>query len=223
MSANDQPTGSHCSYCDKPAHETRTSPAGNQYGVCFACAQDWQAVMVRKEDVPQIAAISRRLYRQAAEAAGYAVTDTTEPSDLDVAISVARQLLGSDSVLSLRESLRLLLRALDAEPDVSAMADTQPRCPAAHPDDPTPCGGPVVVTVLDSTNAGANGCEHHGARLLASLDGGRVYGLPDAPESAALRVFHAADRTRPFPWMNVLRTRPEQLSRAENRARGERP
>ncbi|MFV6033188.1 hypothetical protein ACNPQR_37955, partial [Streptomyces sp. NPDC056264] len=38
------------------------------------------------------------------------------PSDLDVAIGVAQQLLGSDSVLSLRESLRLLLRALGAEP-----------------------------------------------------------------------------------------------------------
>lgn len=40
----------------------------------------------------------------------------TEPSDLDVAISVAQQLLDSDQVLSLREALRLLLRALDAEP-----------------------------------------------------------------------------------------------------------
>lgn len=39
-----------------------------------------------------------------------------EPSDLDVAIRVAQQLLDSDQVLSLREALRLLLRALDAEP-----------------------------------------------------------------------------------------------------------
>lgn len=40
----------------------------------------------------------------------------TEPSDLDVAICVAQQLLHSDSVLSLREALRLLLRSLGAEP-----------------------------------------------------------------------------------------------------------
>ncbi|MEU3292997.1 hypothetical protein ABZ722_11615 [Streptomyces longwoodensis] len=40
----------------------------------------------------------------------------TIPTDLQVAISVAQQLLDSDSVLSLREALRLLLRALDAEP-----------------------------------------------------------------------------------------------------------
>jgi hypothetical protein len=38
-----------------------------------------------------------------------------EPTDLDVAISVAQQLLDSSSVLSLRESLRLLLRALGVE------------------------------------------------------------------------------------------------------------
>lgn len=103
-----------------------------------------------------------------------------------------------------------------------ATVDTGARCPAAHPEDPTPCGGPVVVTVLDKQNAGADGCEHHGARLLASLDGGRVYPLPDAPEGAAIRVFKAADGIRPFPWYeNAPRTRPETLSRAENRERGE--
>ncbi|MDV7221019.1 hypothetical protein [Streptomyces prunicolor] len=39
-----------------------------------------------------------------------------EPSDLEVAISVAQQLLDSDQILSMREALRLLLRALGAEP-----------------------------------------------------------------------------------------------------------
>ncbi|MDQ0933782.1 hypothetical protein [Streptomyces turgidiscabies] len=39
----------------------------------------------------------------------------TEPSDLDVAIRVAQQLLDSDQILSVREALRLLLRALGAE------------------------------------------------------------------------------------------------------------
>ncbi|WP_432159122.1 hypothetical protein [Streptomyces sp. bgisy153] len=98
------------------------------------------------------------------------------------------------------------------------MTDT--RCPAAHPDDPTPCDGPAVVTVLDRQNGGAEGCEHHAARLLASLDGGRVYPLPDAPEGAAIRVFKAADTTRPFPWLTEApRTRDNELSRAEVRAR----
>lgn len=96
------------------------------------------------------------------------------------------------------------------------MTDT--RCPAAHPEDPTPCDGPAVVTVLDVHNAGADGCEHHGARLLASLEGGRVYPLPDAPEGAAIRVFKAADTTRPFCWLgDAQRTQPSQLSRAEAR------
>lgn len=103
---------------------------------------------------------------------------------------------------------------LDDEPD---------RCPAAHPEDPTPCDGPAVVTVLDATNAGIKGCEHHGARLLASVDRGRVYALPDAPEGSAIRVFKAADTVRPFPWVDGPRTRAEQLSHAETRARGERP
>lgn len=93
-------------------------------------------------------------------------------------------------------------RALgDEVPRSGKLGDLGERCPAAHPEDPTPCGGPVVVTVLDATNAGANGCEHHGARLLASLDGGRVYGLPDAPEGTAIRTFKAAAGLRPFPWV----------------------
>ncbi len=96
------------------------------------------------------------------------------------------------------------------------MQHTARRCPAAHPDDPTPCTGPVAVTVLDATNAGADGCEHHGARLLASLAGGRVYALPDAPAGAALRVFKAADGIRPFCWLEAPRTRPAQLSRARD-------
>ncbi|MER7574930.1 hypothetical protein [Streptomyces sp. NPDC126514] len=96
------------------------------------------------------------------------------------------------------------------------------RCTAAHPEDPSVCNGPVVVTVLDADNAGAKGCEHHGARLLASLDRGRVYALPDAPDGAAIRVFTAAADTRPFPWLtDAQRTRDDQLSRNEVRARGE--
>jgi len=77
---------------------------------------------------------------------------------------------------------------------------TTTRCPAAHPDDPTDCDGPPAVTVLDRHNAGLTGCEHHGARLLASLDRGRVYALPDAPEGAAIRVFKAAAAMPPYLW-----------------------
>ena len=76
--------------------------------------------------------------------------------------------------------------------------------------------------ILDRANAGAKGCEHHGARLLASLEGGRVYGLPDAPEGAAIRVFTAADSIRPFPWMtDAPRTKAAELSRKEFREGGE--
>ncbi|MFG3152628.1 hypothetical protein ACGF7W_11325 [Streptomyces sp. NPDC048219] len=75
------------------------------------------------------------------------------------------------------------------------------RCPAAHPEDPTPCGGPVVVTIIDTQNAGADGCEHHAARMLASITGARPFAKPDAPAGVALRIFRAAHHTRPFPWL----------------------
>jgi hypothetical protein len=78
---------------------------------------------------------------------------------------------------------------------------TADRCPAAHGNDPTPCSGPIAVTVLDAEGAGLDGCEHHGARTLASLRGGRVHPLPDAPDGAAIRVHKAAGLLLPFPWM----------------------
>lgn len=92
------------------------------------------------------------------------------------------------------------------------------RCPAAHPEDPTACRGPVALMVLDATDTGVPGCEHHAARLLASLTSGRVYALPDAPAGAVIRVRKAAEGIRPFPWDTTSpRTRTDQLSRAEAR------
>lgn len=85
--------------------------------------------------------------------------------------------------------------------DATGVPGDEQRCPAAHPEDPTPCDGPAVVTILDRQNAGADGCEHHGARMLASLEGGRVYALPDAPEGSAIRVFKAAATTKPYAWV----------------------
>ena len=156
---------------------------------------------------------------------------TAEPSDLAVAISFGQRMLSDYGNVShgeifalshahgaITEALRILLRALGAEPNPMREAPGASRCPAAHPDDPTPCSGPITVTVLDAHNAGADGCEHHAARLLASLEGGRVYGLPDAPLGAAIRVFKTADGIRPFPWLtDAPRTEPSQLSHAENR------
>jgi hypothetical protein len=120
-----------------------------------------------------------------------------------------------------RDDAHLIADASQAA--AAAVGQDAERCPAAHPGDPTPCDGPPAVTVLDAANAGANGCEHHGARLLASLDGGRVYALPDAPDGAAIRVFKAADSIRPFPWLtDAPRTERSQLSHAENRHGDER-
>jgi hypothetical protein len=100
-------------------------------------------------------------------------------------------------------------RLLDTEPTSlpgktaggRSSSQEEERCPAAHPQDPDACSGPTVVTVLAADNSGLDGCEHHGARLLASLDGGRVYPLPDAPDGAAIRVFKAAAITAPYAWV----------------------
>lgn len=123
---------------------------------------------------------------------------------LDEADRMADQLLGR--------------RTPGAEVPGSRKNPSDQRCPAAHPDDPTSCSGPPTVTVLDARNAGADGCEHHAARLLASLQGGRVYRLPGAiADGAAIRVFQAAAGIRPFPWLtDAPRSVPPQLSHAEN-------
>jgi hypothetical protein len=93
------------------------------------------------------------------------------------------------------------------------------RCKAAHPEDLTDCTGPHdAVTLLDTHGTAVTGCEHHGARMLASLDGARIE--PGSVPGAATRAFEAADGLRPFCWYeDAPRTRPDQLSRAENRAR----
>ncbi|MGW0169536.1 hypothetical protein ACWDWT_30825 [Streptomyces sp. NPDC003343] len=102
-----------------------------------------------------------------------------------------------------RDNLQTVIdgyRTAETEKGVATPDTLAERCPAAHHDDPTPCSGPAVVTVLDAHNDGANGCEHHGARILASLVGGRVYALPDAPDGSAIRTFKAAGTLRPFCW-----------------------
>ncbi|MFI8894875.1 hypothetical protein [Streptomyces paradoxus] len=137
-------------------------------------------------------------------------------SDLDTAVRVAQSMLAAfgssdrdgfsypEAYGALRESLHLVLRALGAEGlRRSHENPSDQRCPAAHPEDPTPCGGPVVVTVLDGDNVGADGCELHAVRLLASLVGGRPVAKPDAPDGIAPRIFHEASRTRPFAWREV--------------------
>ncbi|MEW2424860.1 hypothetical protein AB0911_30470 [Streptomyces nigra] len=126
-------------------------------------------------------------------AASLAAVTPTEPSDLDVAIHVAQQLLDSDSVLSLREALRLLLRAHGADPTTQPAPVEPPalRCPAAIPSDASPCGGPVVVMVLGLGEAGVAGCEHHAVRLMTVAPGTYPVGLPHAPAGTATRLFRA--------------------------------
>ena len=73
------------------------------------------------------------------------------------------------------------------------------RCGAAHVEDRTPCVGPRdAVTVLDAVGGAVVGCEHHGARMVASIGGARVE--PGSVVGAATRVFAAAQDLAPFCW-----------------------
>lgn len=121
-------------------------------------------------------------------AARQALADAQSMSLLDV--SAMARMIGR-----LEVTVEELVEMVDAP-----TPDTPVRCPAAHPEDSTPCGGPVVVTVLDAENAGADGCEHHAARMLASISGARPVAKPDAPAGVAARIFRTAHHTHPFPW-----------------------
>jgi hypothetical protein len=123
-------------------------------------------------------------------------------------VVAARQALADAQTMNLLDGAamaRMIGRLEVVVERLVGMVDPAPggdrvRCPAAHPEDPTPCTGPIVVTILDAANAGADGCEHHAARLLASIAGGRPVAKPDAPAGVALRLFRAAPHMRPFPW-----------------------
>ncbi|WP_037863528.1 hypothetical protein [Streptomyces sp. NRRL S-340] len=124
-------------------------------------------------------------------------------------IAAARETLAAAAAVNLLDGTamaRIIGRLETSLKDLVDLVDGQAaepvasRCPAAHPEDPTPCSGPVVVTVLDSTNAGADGCEHHAVSLLASVAGARPVPKPDAPAGLAVRLFRAAQHTRPYPW-----------------------
>jgi hypothetical protein len=60
--------------------------------------------------------------------------------------------------------------------------------------DPRPCEEqPDAVRIVDQTGASTEACLLHGAVLLASLQGGRVYPLNGPPGSAILVYTRACD------------------------------
>jgi hypothetical protein len=71
------------------------------------------------------------------------------------------------------------------------------RCEAAHAEDQSPCeGSDDAVLVVDQAGGEALGCLRHGAALLASLEGGRVY----PGTGSAIEVYRRAQALRPFEW-----------------------
>ncbi|MFG3323745.1 hypothetical protein ACGF3J_37440 [Streptomyces sp. NPDC048171] len=150
------------------------------------CDADYASTAARRK-----ADLSQPLYGSAAMVVR---EQLREPTDLQVAVEVARHVLDCDSSLTLREALRLLLRALDVHAATPLPAEAPPalRCPAATASDTSPCGGPVAVLVLGLGEGGTAGCEHHAARLIAAAPGTYPVALPHAPEGAATRVHRAA-------------------------------
>ena len=75
------------------------------------------------------------------------------------------------------------------------------RCEAAHVEDKRPCEGPpTAVRIVDRTDAEATGCLLHGAALLASIEGGRVYPL----DGSAIEVYQRAQTMRPFDFARAV-------------------
>jgi hypothetical protein len=77
------------------------------------------------------------------------------------------------------------------------------RCPAAHAEDSRSCDGPTdAVRIVDRTGAEVAACPLHGAVLLASLDGGRVFPL-NGPAGSAIAVYV---RARALPSSDFMRS-----------------
>ncbi|OKI09222.1 hypothetical protein A6A06_00405 [Streptomyces sp. CB02923] len=75
----------------------------------------------------------------------------------------------------------------------------QTRCPAAPPQDPTPCEGPhEAATIIYPHGREVAGCVHHCARVLAGLEGARVH--PFVPAGSAMEVYLRARELPPFAW-----------------------
>ena len=71
------------------------------------------------------------------------------------------------------------------------------RCPAAHPDDRSPCQGPPdAVRVVDRTGNQRQGCVHHASAALASIKDARVY--PGSVAGAAIDAYRRARFRGPF-------------------------
>jgi hypothetical protein len=72
------------------------------------------------------------------------------------------------------------------------------RCQAAHQDDPRPCEGPHDAVIIQ-VDTKVSACVLHGAVMLASIKGAKVY--PGSVESSAIEAFNRAQSMKPFDFL----------------------
>lgn len=73
------------------------------------------------------------------------------------------------------------------------------RCAAAHHDDPRPCEEPRDAVIIKVGSTDVSACVLHGAAMLASIKGSRVY--PGSSDGAAIEAFKRAQTVQPFDFM----------------------
>jgi hypothetical protein len=87
---------------------------------------------------------------------------------------------------------------------VAVMAAKSTRCAAAHQEDRSSCSGAAeAVVVVFASDERVSGCVRHGAAMLASIIGGRVYPGPAAVGGEAIEAFNLAQGQAPFEFMRA--------------------
>ncbi|MEU8728743.1 hypothetical protein AB0C68_05105 [Streptomyces tendae] len=158
-----------------------TSPEDRVAALHRLCDADYASAHRNRKPVTNVA---QPLYG----AAAIDIRDQLHPpTDLQVAVGVAQRLLDSDEILSIREALRLLLRALGAEPTAPLPADGPPAV-TATPNGPG-CGA-VSTTRIEgyspsedrahgSLDLAVYACDEHTAEARTEwLAGFTTYGSP---------------------------------------------
>ncbi|SFD61953.1 hypothetical protein [Streptomyces aidingensis] len=174
-----EPTRPCCALCEAPGDFGPTDPRKPTAGLCPFCAAGARNAVLT-------------LARRRLAAASILSPERATPSHC------------AEHFTLLGKSLRQLIGFLEAECAAEEPpAEEARRCPAAHAEDPTPCGdsAPDAVTVRDMHGGEVTGCVHHTARMFASITGARVLPGPGGRDGDATAALRASLELSPFCWL----------------------